>query len=67
MLFFIVSPVFLSAASWWPPGILKRFMVKPLAAGAQAPQFELTSITGDTVSLAGFKGKSVLLKFWSAG
>ncbi|MBI5118270.1 redoxin domain-containing protein [Candidatus Poribacteria bacterium] len=67
LLFIIASPVFLSAASWWPPSILRRFTVKPLAVGVQAPQFELASVTGEKVSLAGFKGKPMLIKFWSAG
>ncbi len=36
-----------------------------LTAGKQAPAFELRDLGGSTVSLAQFKGKVVLLNFWS--
>jgi len=39
----------------------------PLSAGAKAPQFELISLKGETVSLSQFKGRPVLAMFWSAG
>ena len=35
-----------------------------LNVGQPAPQFDRTTINGDPVSLAGFKGKVVVLKFW---
>jgi hypothetical protein len=35
-----------------------------LNLGQPAPAFERTTITGDSISLAGFKGKVVVLKFW---
>jgi hypothetical protein len=35
-----------------------------LNVGQPAPQFERTTINGDPISLAGFKGKVVVLKFW---
>jgi TolA-binding protein len=35
-----------------------------LNVGQPAPQFERTTINGEPVSLAGFKGKVVVLKFW---
>lgn len=35
-----------------------------LNVGQSAPQFEHTTINGDPLSLAGFKGKVVVLKFW---
>ena len=39
----------------------------PLSAGTDAPQFELESLSGEMVSLEGFKGRPVLAMFWSAG
>jgi peroxiredoxin len=36
-----------------------------LIPGKQAPAFELTDLSGKTVSLTQFKGKVVLLNFWS--
>ena len=35
-----------------------------LNLGQPAPEFERTTINGDPISLAGFKGKVVVLKFW---
>jgi tetratricopeptide (TPR) repeat protein len=35
-----------------------------LNPGQPAPQFARTTIKGDPISLAGFKGKVVVLKFW---
>jgi hypothetical protein len=35
-----------------------------LNLGQPAPQFARTTLTGDPISLAGFKGKVVVLKFW---
>jgi len=35
-----------------------------LNVGQPAPQFDRTTIKGDAISLAGFKGKVVVLKFW---
>jgi tetratricopeptide (TPR) repeat protein len=35
-----------------------------LNPGQPAPGFERTTLTGDPISLAGFKGKVVVLKFW---
>jgi hypothetical protein len=35
-----------------------------LNVGQPAPQFDRTTINGDPLSLAGFKGKVVVLKFW---
>lgn len=34
--------------------------------GSPAPDFTLTSIMGDTVSLSSFKGKWVILEFWAS-
>ena len=36
-----------------------------LAPGSNAPQFSLPGISGDRVSLADFKGKTVVLNFWA--
>ena len=38
--------------------------IKFLNVGQSAPQFDRTTINGDSLSLAGFKGKIVVLKFW---
>ena len=38
--------------------------IELLNAGQTAPQFARTTIKGDPISLAGFKGKVVVLKFW---
>jgi len=38
--------------------------MKLLNPGQPAPQFARTTIKGDPISLAGFKGKVVVLKFW---
>ncbi|PLR78576.1 alkyl hydroperoxide reductase [Bacillus sp. V3-13] len=36
-----------------------------LKMGVKAPDFELTSLTGETVKLSDFKGKKVMLNFWA--
>ena len=36
------------------------------AVGERAPQISLSDINGDMVSLAGFKGKVVLVTFWAS-
>jgi len=38
--------------------------IELLNVGQPAPQFDHTTINGDPLSLAGFKGKIVVLKFW---
>ncbi|KKL49432.1 hypothetical protein LCGC14_2315560 [marine sediment metagenome] len=40
-------------------------MVEPSAGFANAPGFELVSLTGETVSLEQLRGKAVLLGFWT--
>jgi len=40
-------------------------MRKPSIDFVNAPGFELTSITGEQVSLEQFRGKAVLLGFWA--
>jgi peroxiredoxin len=39
---------------------------KKLAVGTRAPDFEVAGSKGETVSLSSFKGKQLLLIFWSA-
>lgn len=36
-----------------------------LAIGAKAPDFELKTLTGDTVRLSELKGKKIMLNFWA--
>jgi peroxiredoxin len=36
-----------------------------LAIGAKAPDFELKTLTGETVILSNLKGKKVMLNFWA--
>ncbi|PID18130.1 thiol-disulfide oxidoreductase [Sporosarcina sp. P35] len=37
-----------------------------LAKGDIAPDFELTTLAGDTVKLSDYRGKSVMLNFWAS-
>ncbi len=67
LLFVIVCTAFVSTAAWWPPRFIKKLTTRPLEAGVAAPQFQLTAITGEIVSIGDFKGTPVLLKFWSTG
>jgi len=53
-------------ANYLFPFVLKGFTAQPIAEGAAAPPFELKSLTGETVSLAQYQGKPVVLKFWSS-
>lgn len=39
--------------------------LKGLEAGAKAPDFELKTLTGETVKLSSLKGKKVMLNFWA--
>jgi len=43
-----------------------RHISNPLSAGTAAPAFELESLTGETVALAGLEGKPVLIMFWGS-
>jgi peroxiredoxin len=36
-----------------------------LAVGAKAPDFELKTLTGETIKLSNLKGKRVMLNFWA--
>ncbi len=43
-----------------------RVSPPPLAEGAAAPQFELESLAGETVSLDQFRNRPVLVMFWGS-
>ena len=51
----------------WARGIPPRIPPPPLTTGVAAPQFELESLTGETVSLEQFKGRPVIVMFWGSG
>ena len=36
-----------------------------LIVGAKAPDFELKTLTGETIKLSNLKGKKVMLNFWA--
>ena len=44
--------------------LLKKMAQARLTAGASAPDFSLSDIDGNNVTLSGLKGKTVLLDFW---
>ncbi len=44
--------------------LLKKMAQTRLTAGASAPDFSLSDIDGNNVTLSGLKGKTVLLDFW---
>lgn len=67
LLFIIVGTAFFSMVAWSPMEFLRRLIAPPLETGVAAPQFELETLAGETVSLKDFKGKPVLLKFWNKG
>lgn len=53
-------------ATYLFPFLLKHSAAPPIVEGVPAPQFELKSLTGETYSLAQYKGTPVVLKFWSS-
>jgi cytochrome oxidase Cu insertion factor (SCO1/SenC/PrrC family) len=59
----IVLNSIIQARGFLPLGNLKP----PLVKGAAAPPFKLESLTDGKVSLEQFKGKPVLIMFWSTG
>ena len=67
LLVVIVCTAFVSMGASWPPRFIKKLTSPLLEAGAAAPRFELESLTGEVVSIGQFKGKPVLLNFWSVG
>ena len=44
--------------------LLRKMAQARLTAGASAPDFSLSDIDGNNVTLSGLKGKTVLLDFW---
>lgn len=62
----VLLTAFFLLTAWSPFDIFKREKAPPLEKGAAAPQFELKTLAGETVSLNQFTGKAVLIKFWSA-
>ncbi len=48
----------------WNPPDCDEFLLK---RGAEAPDFELSSVSGDTIHLADFRGGVVWLCFWQVG
>lgn len=44
--------------------LLRKMAQARLTAGASAPDFSLSDINGNNVTLSGLKGKTVLLDFW---
>jgi cytochrome oxidase Cu insertion factor (SCO1/SenC/PrrC family) len=67
LLLLVMFAAFMSTAAWWPPKFLLKFTTPALKVGDAAPQFELETLDGKTVSLKQYAGKPVLLKFWSSG
>lgn len=43
-----------------------KYATELLKAGTAAPDFQLTTTTGQTVSLSDYKGKYVVLDFWAS-
>ncbi len=48
----------------WNPPSLDEFLLEP---GTEAPGFELSSASGNTIRLAGFQGRVVWLSIWRVG
>lgn len=63
---FLVLALGVYANHLFPWVLLREFRTQPIEEGAAAPPFELKTLTGETVSLAQFKGKPLVLKFWSS-
>lgn len=61
----VVALVIVAAQALGLPRFLKGLAIDPIATGGPAPEFEIASLAGETISLAQFEGKAVLLKFWS--
>ena len=66
VMFFVVVALGAYFHHLFPWVMLREFTTQPIAEGVPAPPFELKAVTGETVSLAQFKGKPVALKFWSS-
>lgn len=46
-------------------GLLLPAATAVVAAAKAAPQFSATTLSGQAISLAAFKGKAVVLLFWA--
>lgn len=47
------------------PDMLASLNIKGFNETEKAPEFELTSLEGEKISLSQFRGKAVMLSFWS--
>jgi len=45
---------------------LQRTQVQPVAAGEPAPDFSLTTFSGEEINLQGLRGKIVVVNFWAS-
>lgn len=52
-------------AAWAEDPLFSAVQVAHVSGGVQAPTFELPTVDGKTVALAGLKGKVVFLNFWA--
>ena len=46
-------------------GLLESMSIYHFSDPVTAPEFTLTSVTGDKVSLSSYRGKVVMLSFWA--
>jgi len=46
-------------------GLLTSMNIQEITKPTKAPEFELLSVTGERVSLRQYRGKVVLLSFWT--
>ena len=46
-------------------GLLKSMSIQPVTKPAKAPDFDLHSVDGERVRLKQYRGKVVLLSFWT--
>ena len=54
---------------WWsaaPPGSTTAGVIPAPQVGFLAPDFELVTLEGETISLSEMRGKAVLLNFWAS-
>lgn len=68
----ILSVIVLTAGLAWiwaskaPPGSVSGGGIPAPQTGFQAPDFELTSLTGETYRLAELRGRPLLVNFWAS-